>query len=218
MFSRKGMKDKTEVYRVENLSKEERVLLYRLVTNGVETTLAELEDDYLEQDVLSKYELTQCFTGLEKKGLILGTEREAENWYVDMWGMLNLRKPELTQAGNDYFIREQQLSCVEYYAPGEGKAVVTSYEEAAIPRAGASVRELQDLIAEKSLDGGSELNELLLELQEMIENMEQTKQIVKNSGFARRLEKSRENNNWFYNDVLVLLGRTVLKIARGANI
>ena len=193
---------------MESLSREERGLLFRLVNNGIETTLTELEDDYLERDVLTKYELVQCFVGLEKKGMLLGPGAEGDNWYVDMWGMLNLSPPALTQAGKDYFVREAQLSCVEYYAPGK--------EERIELPVGGSMRELQDLIAKKAGGDGADLVDLLLELQEMIENMEQTKQIVKNSGFVRRLGKHREKHGWFCDEVHRQLGQAVVKIAGGS--
>ena len=191
---------------MESLSREERGLLFRLVNNGIETTLSELEDDYLERDVLTKYELVQCFVGLEKKGMLKGPGAECDNWYVDMWGMLNLSPPALTQAGKDYFVREAQLSCVEYYAPGKEDRIELPVSD--------SMRDLQDMIAKKA-GGDEDLVDLLLELQEMIENMEQTKQIVKNSGFVRRLGKHREKHVWFYEEVQRLLGQAVVKIAGG---
>ena len=70
------------------------------------------------------------------------------------------------------------------------------------------------MIAKKA-GGDEDLVDLLLELQEMIENMEQTKQIVKNSGFVRRLGKHREKHVWFYEEVQRLLGQAVVKIAGG---
>ena len=194
---------------MERLSKEERRLLFRLVNNGIEQTLTELDDDYLERDVLTKYELVQCFVGLENKGLIIGEASGSDNWYVDMWGMLNLSKLVLTQSGKDYFIREAQLSCIDYYAPGKEERVELPVSD--------SLRELQDLVAEKAGEDESDLIDLILELQEMIDNLEQTKQIVKNSGFVRRLGKQKEKHGWFYTDVMSLLGQTVVRIAGGMN-
>ena len=238
---------------LENLSKEERGLLYRLVSGGVQATLAELDDEYLELDVLAKHELALHFAGLAKKGLIQGTGQDEDDWYVDMWGMLNLRAPELTQAGRDYFVKEQQMSCVEFYAPGKepgaaaggrakavaGAAAVTGITApvgeapparafagagaetlapavaAPVGRVGVNLPELRESLPEKAGNDQLELNELLLELEEMIENLEQTKFVVKNSGFVRRLEKYRDKHGWFYNNALALLGQAVLDISCG---
>ena len=226
---------------MEQLSKEERGLLYRLVSKGVEATLAELDDDYLEQDVLAKHELVQHFIGLEKKGLILGTSQDGHDWYVDMWGMLNLCTPELTPAGRDYLVKEQQMSCVEFYAPGKGPGSEVSAPAGAgaypppqagvsvgagagakpektgpePPSAAANLPELKALLLGRTGAERPELLELLLELEEMIENLSETRHIVKNSGFIRRLEKQRERHAWFYQAVLALLGRTVLELAGG---
>ena len=269
---------------MESLSKEERGLLYRLVSNGAQATLAELDDEYLELDVLAKHELALNFAGLAQKGLILGSGHSEDDWYVDMWGMLNLRAPELTRAGREFFVKEQQMSCVEFYGPGgepvasagegapsgaaavagaatprrtataakaeavaraatlgktatpsgatasgktttpvktatPGRAVTPATApkkpETPMPPAVVSLQELRESLPETAWDELEELNELLIELEEIIDNLEQTKYVTKNSGFVRRLEKYRDKRAWFHNSVLALLGQAVLDISCG---
>ena len=190
---------------MDELSKEERDLLYRLVNNGIEATLAEIDEDYMDHDVPTKYMMVQRFLGLEKKGIIVGQSQGDDNWYVDMYGMLNIVPPVLTPAGREYFDKMEKDSLSTQKDSGFGDSVDLAY----------SLQKLMSRVLEQGGEDTGELMELCEDLKEMIANLEQTKQIIKNSNFVRRLGIQWEKRRWFCTSVMEILGQAVLRIATG---
>ena len=189
---------------MEGLSKGEQDLLYRLVNKGVEAAIEEIDEEFIEKDVITKYMFVQLFVGLERKGMITATSPGDDNWFVDMYGMLNIIPPTITQAGKEYFSREElQSPILEPVRGFEGFGVSLSWQG------------LSSQIQTKGGQDAEELTELLEDLREMIDNLEQTRQILRNSRFTRKVESQRDLHPWFYSGVLEILGLAVLRIAAG---
>ena len=73
-----------------------------------------------------------------------------------------------------------------------------------------SVEQLEKEIEEKGNEDKEELKQILEEVKDYIENINVTKNISKNTGLFKRIGKHFNKHQWFYSQVVGILGQALL--------
>ena len=81
-----------------------------------------------------------------------------------------------------------------------------------------AVTQLEREIDEKAKDEDrQELKELLQEVKDYIDNLKENKNLTKNTGLFRRLQNHFERNQWFYGQIVGIIGQAVLLVMGNQN-
>jgi hypothetical protein len=75
-----------------------------------------------------------------------------------------------------------------------------------------SVQRIESEIEKNGGEDKEALSSLLLEVKELIDNINVTRQITKNSSFFKRLSSHLEKHGWFYGEIVGLIGVTILQL------
>ncbi len=78
-----------------------------------------------------------------------------------------------------------------------------------------SISELEKEINEKGGSNKEELLDLLEQVKELCENMEKTKSIPKSKSLMKKITNHISTNNWFYKQIVEIIGAVVIKIMQG---
>ena len=73
-----------------------------------------------------------------------------------------------------------------------------------------SIEQLEKEVDEKGNEDKEELLEILQEVKDYIDNIKETKSISKNTGLFKRIGKHIEKHQWFYTQIIGLLGQVML--------
>ena len=145
---------------------------------------------------------------LRNNGLISGSWASNTIWNV-----------KITQAGRSYFERKElynknTLNNNSTYITATNSTVFTGNITNSNINIDNSISNIQKQIEEKCNDDHEkqELIELLEEAKEIIENFEKTSHIDKRRKFFNKISNHLSKNGWFYAEIVSLLGQTAIKL------
>lgn len=73
-----------------------------------------------------------------------------------------------------------------------------------------SIEQVKSDIEKNGENDKEELFQLLEEVKDYIDNLKDTKSIAKNTGLFKRIGQHFEKHQWFYSEIVALLGQAIL--------
>lgn len=203
-FEKKGMRK--ELF--EELPSNAKELLGELIKR-------EMEEG--ELDELLRNKIKEDRTDKIVRGII-GTLRY--NGLLNVhWADNTVYYAELTNAGRTYFEREkkymEQIEKMSKPSVNIGNLTNTgvfnmgNITDSSIT-INNSMEQLEKEIEEKGNEDKEELKRILEEVKDYIDNINTTKSISKNTGLFKRIGNHFNKHQWFYSQVVGLLGQTLL--------
>lgn len=203
-LEKKGMRK--ELF--EELPNNAKELLEQLIKSETENgEIDQLLRDKIEQDKTDKVE----------RGII-GTLKYNGLLNVD-WAGETVYNAELTNEGRTYFEREkrymEQIERMSKPSVSIGNLTNTGFLNMGNVTdsnivINNSVEQLEKEIEEKGNEDKEELKQILEEVKDYIENINVTKNISKNTGLFKRIGKHFNKHQWFYSQVVGILGQALL--------
>ncbi len=203
-FEKKGMRK--ELF--EELPNNAKELLEELIKREMENgQLDELLREKLEEDKTDK--IVRGIIGTLKYNGLLNVH----------WADDTVYYAELTNAGRTYFEREKKyMEQIEKLS--KPSVSIGSLNNTGIFNMGNitdsnitidnSVSQIEKEIEEKGNEDKEELKQILEEVKDYIDNINATKNIPKNTGLFKRIGNHFNKQQWFYSQVVGLLGQTLL--------
>ncbi len=203
-FEKKGMRK--ELF--EELPNNAKELLEQLIKSETENgEIDQLLRDKIEQDKTNKI----------VRGII-GTLRYNGLLNVS-WADNTVYYAELTNAGRTYFEREKKyMEKIEKMS--KPSVSIENLTNTGFLNMGNitdsnivinnSVEQLEKEIEEKGQEDKEELKQILDEVRDYIDNINATKNIQKNTGLFKRIGNHLEKHQWFYSQIVGILGQTLL--------
>lgn len=203
-FEKKGMRK--ELF--EELPNNAKKLLEELIN-------AELENK--EIDELLRYKIEEDKTDKIMRGIV---KTLTENGLIKVtWASDTVYYAELTNAGRTYFEREKRykeqieklnkpLVNIENLT-NTGFLNMGNITDSSIV-INNSIEQLEKDIDERGNEDKEELKQILEEVKDYIDNINTTKNISKNKGLFKRIGNHLNKHQWFYSQVIALLGQTLL--------
>jgi len=203
-FEKKGMRK--ELF--EELPNNAKELLEQLIKSETDNgEIDQLLRDKVEQDKTDK--IVRGIIGtLKCNGLLNVTWADNTVYYA-----------ELTNAGRTYFEREEkymkQIEKMNKPIVSIGNLTNTGFlnmgniTDSSIV-INNSIDNLEKEIEEKGKEDKEELRQILEEVKDYIDNMNTTKNIAKNTGLCKRIGNHFNKHQWFYTQVIGLLGQALL--------
>ena len=135
------------------------------------------------------------------------------------WASDTVYDAVITQAGRSYFERKElynknTLNNNSTYINATNSTVFTGNITNSNINIDNSISSIQKQIEEKCNDEHEkqELLELLEETKEIIENFEKTSHIDKRRAFFNKISNHLSKHGWFYAEIVSLLGQTAIKL------
>ena len=203
-FEKKGMRK--ELF--EELPNNAKELLEELIKREMENgQLDELLREKLEEDKTDK--IVRGIIGTLKYNGLLNVH----------WADDTVYYAELTNVGRTYFEREKKyMEQIEKLS--KPSVSIGSLNNTGIFNMGNitdsnitidnSVSQIEKEIEEKGNEDKEELRQILEEVKDYIDNINATKNIPKNTGLFKRIGNHFNKQQWFYSQVVGLLGQTLL--------
>ena len=203
-FEKKGMRK--ELF--EELPNNAKELLEELIKREMENgQLDELLREKLEEDKTDK--IVRGIIGTLKYNGLLNVH----------WADDTVYYAELTNVGRTYFEREKKyMEQIEKLS--KPSVSIGSLNNTGIFNMGNitdsnitidnSVSQIEKEIEEKGNEDKEELKQILEEVKDYIDNINTTKNIPKNTGLFKRIGHHLNKHQWFYSQVVGLLGQTLL--------
>ena len=177
----------------------------------------ESESSNKSLDVLLNDELKKDKTNRIIRGVI-GTLKY--NGLLNVhWASNQVCYVELTNAGRTYFEREkrymEQMDRLNRPSVTIGNITNSGFlNMGEITDSNISLinymEQIKQEIDEKGQEDKEELSEILEEVKDYIDNMKETKTVSKNTGLFKRIGKHFKKHQWFYSQVIGLLGQAIL--------
>ena len=197
-FEKKGMRK--ELF--EELTDQAKELLKEIIIKdekkeNIDTFLSDkIEEDELNRGIIGM---------LIKNGLINVT-----------WASDTVYSAELTYPGKTYFEREKKyMEQIEKMnrplvnITNTGFLNMGNITDSNVT-INNSIDHLEKEIEEKGNEDKEELKQILEEVKDYIDNMNVTKSIAKNTGLCKRIGNHFNKHQWFYSQVIGLLGQALL--------
>lgn len=135
------------------------------------------------------------------------------------WGSGIVSYAELTNEGRNYFEREKKY--MEQMEKNNRPFInIQSLENSGFLNMGSitdsnitinnSIEQVKSDIEKNGENDKEELFQLLEEVKDYIDNLKDTKSIAKNTGLFKRIGQHFEKHQWFYSEIVVLLGQAIL--------
>lgn len=203
-FEKKGMRK--ELF--EELPDNAKKLLTKLVNSE---SLGE-EISIILNDELEKDETEKIIRG------IIGTL--TYNGLLNVfWADDKVYNAELTNAGRTYFEREKKYM-EEREKKNRPYVTIENITNSGVFNMGNitdsnititnCMEQIHQQIEEKGGEDKQELYDILTEVKDYIDNMKETKIVSKNTGLFKRIGEHFEKHQWFYSEILGLLGKAIL--------
>ncbi len=192
----------------DGLSNNAKELLEELIKREMENgQLDELLREKLEEDKTDK--IVRGIIGTLKYNGLLNVH----------WADDTVYYAELTNVGRTYFEREKKyMEQIEKLS--KPSVSIGSLNNTGIFNMGNitdsnitidnSVSQIEKEIEEKGNEDKEELRQILEEVKDYIDNINATKNIPKNTGLFKRIGNHFNKQQWFYSQVVGLLGQTLL--------
>jgi glutaredoxin len=166
-------------------------------------------------DVFPKpYQMSAKFE-LEKLSMY-GMITTPQIWINGIWELY------ITSAGLSYFENKdraleaekaKQQAIPNIFAPGSN--IVFGNVTDSTLSIDNSITQIERMIDEKGGEDAVELKALLAEVQELLENMKDSRYIPKNSNLFSRLSNHLTKHGWFYGTVVNLIGTVAMQLIQG---
>lgn len=135
------------------------------------------------------------------------------------WGSGIVSYAELTNEGRNYFEREKKY--MEQMEKNNRPFInIQSLENSGFLNMGSitdsnitinnSIEQVKSDIEKNGENDKEELFQLLEEVKDYIDNLKDTKSIAKNTGLFKRIGQHFEKHQWFYSEIVALLGQAIL--------
>ena len=135
------------------------------------------------------------------------------------WGSDIVSYAELTNEGRNYFEREKKY--MEQMEKNNRPFInIQSLENSGFLNMGSitdsnitinnSIEQVKSDIEKNGENDKEELFQLLEEVKDYIDNLKDTKSIAKNTGLFKRIGQHFEKHQWFYSEIVALLGQAIL--------
>ena len=137
-------------------------------------------------------------------------------WLGGIWE-LNLTPKSLTYFENKERALEaekiKQQAQTSIFAPGSN--IVFGNVTDSTLSIDNSITQIEKMIDEKGGEDAAELKALLSEVQELLENMKESRHVPRNSSLFTRLSDHFAKHGWFYGSVIGLLGTAAMQLIQG---
>ena len=135
------------------------------------------------------------------------------------WGSGIVSYVELTNEGRNYFEREKKY--MEQMEKNNRPFInIQSLENSGFLNMGSitdsnitinnSIEQVKSDIEKNGENDKEELFQVLEEVKDYIDNLKDTKSIAKNTGLFKRIGQHFEKHQWFYSEIVALLGQAIL--------
>ena len=135
------------------------------------------------------------------------------------WGSGIVSYAELTNEGRNYFEREKKY--IEQMEKNNRPFInIQSLENSGFLNMGSitdsnitinnSIEQVKSDIEKNGENDKEELFQVLEEVKDYIDNLKDTKSIAKNTGLFKRIGQHFEKHQWFYSEIVALLGQAIL--------
>ena len=135
------------------------------------------------------------------------------------WGSGIVSYAELTNEGRNYFEREKKY--MEQMEKNNRPFInIQSLENSGFLNMGSitdsnitinnSIEQVKSDIEKNGENDKEELFQILEEVKDYIDNLKDTKSITKNTGLFKRIGQHFEKHQWFYSEIVALLGQAIL--------
>lgn len=135
------------------------------------------------------------------------------------WGSDIVSYAELTNEGRNYFEREKKY--MEQMEKNNRPFIsIQSLENSGFLNMGSiidsnitinnSIEQVKSDIEKNGENDKEELFQILEEVKDYIDNLKDTKSITKNTGLFKRIGQHFEKHQWFYSEIVALLGQAIL--------
>ena len=135
------------------------------------------------------------------------------------WGSGIVSYAELTNEGRNYFEREKKY--MEQMEKNNRPFInIQSLENSGFLNMGSitdsnitinnSIEQVKSDIEKNGENDKEELFQVLVEVKDYIDNLKDTKSIAKNTGLFKRIGQHFEKHQWFYSEIVALLGQAIL--------
>lgn len=135
------------------------------------------------------------------------------------WGSGIVSYAELTNEGRNYFEREKKY--MEQMEKNNRPFInIQSLENSGFLNMGSitdsnitinnSIEQVKSDIEKNGENDKEELFQVLEEVKDYIDNLKDTKSIAKNTGLFKRIGQHFEKHQWFYSEIVALLGQAIL--------
>ena len=135
------------------------------------------------------------------------------------WGSGIVSYAELTNEGKNYFEREKKY--MEQMEKNNRPFInIQSLENSGFLNMGSitdsnitinnSIEQVKSDIEKNGENDKEELFQVLEEVKDYIDNLKDTKSIAKNTGLFKRIGQHFEKHQWFYSEIVALLGQAIL--------
>lgn len=196
--------------------------LFEELPNNAKELLKELllvESDKGQIDELLREKIEKDKTDRIVRGII-GTLKY-EGLLNVQWADETVYYAELTNAGRTYFEREEK------YMEQLNKLNTPSVNIGNLTNSGFlnlgnvidsnitinnSIEHIEKEIEENGQEDKEELKQLLQEVKDYIDNINETKMLTKNTGLFKRIGEHFAKHQWFYNQVISVLGQVIMKV------
>lgn len=200
-FQKKGMRE--ELF--EELTEQAKELLKEILEedknkNDIGNFLSnKIKEDELNRGMIGK---------LEREGLLRISWASGTTYYA-----------ELTYEGRTYFEREkkymEKIEKMRKPSVSIGNLTNTGFLNMGNITDSSvvinnSVEQLEKEIEENGQEDKEELRQILNEVRDYIDNINATKSIQKNTGLFKRIGNHLEKHQWFYSQIVGILGQTLL--------
>lgn len=210
-FEKKG--SRSELF--EELVESERDLLQELIKNEIDDgNMTEYVQGRLEDD--SKDIFRGILEKLYSNGLVSFLLEDDTAYDV-----------QLTQAGRTFFEREKRYNekikalantiyNIKNIQANQSNLVLGDVVNSTL-NIDNTISQIEKKIDEecKTEDEKTELKALLIETQEIIESIKESRHIEKRKSFMERISKHLEKHGWFYGEIVGLLGQAMLTMLGG---
>ena len=203
-FEKKGMRK--ELF--EELPDNAKELLEELIKGEIEKG---------EIDELLRNKIKDDITDKIVRGII-GTLRHNGLLNVS-WADDTVYYAELTNAGRTYFEREKKYM-EQIEKAGKPSINIDNITNTGFLNMGSiidssiiinnSVEQIEKEIEKKGNEDKEELRQILQEVKDYIDNINITKNVAKNTGLFKRIGNHLNKHQWFYSQIIGLLGQTLL--------
>ena len=170
-----------------------------------------------EIDELLRNKIKDDITDKIVRGII-GTLRHNGLLNVS-WADDTVYYAELTNAGRTYFEREKKYM-EQIEKAGKPSINIDNITNTGFLNMGSiidssiiinnSVEQIEKEIEKKGNEDKEELRQILQEVKDYIDNINITKNVAKNTGLFKRIGNHLNKHQWFYSQIIGLLGQTLL--------
>jgi uncharacterized protein YjgD (DUF1641 family) len=200
-FKKKGMRK--ELF--EELPAEAKIMLKNIIEREDK---GENISDYLQNKIKEK-EINRGIIGmLQKNGLLNVSWYENTSYHVT-----------LTYEGRTYFEREKNYM-EQMERMNRPSVNIENLTNTGVFNMGNitdssitinnSFEEIEKEIEQKGNEDKQELKEILEEVKDYIDNINATKNVSKNTGLFKRIGKHFNKHQWFYSEIIGILGQAIL--------